>query len=389
MARPALLSPIKIGDHTLDHRIVLAPLTRLRNTEQGVPQDHCIEYYEQRTTKNGLLISEATVISPVTDGYKFAPGIYTDQQIEGWKRVVDAVHAKGGVIYLQLWHLGRAVSSKDLPPGNYPVSASAIAISGTGVFGTEYEVPHALTIDEIQDTIRDYATAAKNSIKAGFDGVEIHGAHGYLIDQFINTSSNVRTDEYGGSIENRARFALEVVDAVVEAVGINRVAIRFSPWCDFQDMKDDTPLETWSYLTEQLQAKHPGLAYIHFSVPWQLEIGEFVYQDNISSSLDPFRKIWKGPFIATGGFLESKTAIQHCEKFPNDLIGFGRTFIANPDLVERVRHGWPFNKYNRSTFYIQGIEGYTDYPFYSPTLFDESGKPVATDKTNPAPTSQL
>lgn len=170
MSPPVLLSPIKVGDHTLDHRIVLAPLTRLRNTEQGVPQDHCIEYYEQRATKNGLLISEATVISPVTDGYKFAPGIYTDEQIEGWRKVVDAVHAKGGVIFLQLWHLGRAVSSQNLPDGNYPVSASAVAISGTGVFGTEYEVPHALTVDEIQDTIKDYATAAKNSIKAGFDG---------------------------------------------------------------------------------------------------------------------------------------------------------------------------------------------------------------------------
>ncbi|KAG4074212.1 hypothetical protein HA402_015515 [Bradysia odoriphaga] len=389
MSRPALLSPIKIGDRTLDHRIVLAPLTRLRNTEQGVPQDHCIEYYKQRATKNGLLISEATFISPATDGFKFAPGIYTDQQIEGWKKVVDAVHAKEGVIYLQLWHLGRAVSSKDLPPGKYPVSSSAVAISGTGIFGTQYEVPHALTVDEIQDTIRDYATAAKNSIKAGFDGVEIHGAHGYLIDQFINTSSNVRTDQYGGSIENRARFALEVVDAVVEAVGINRVAIRFSPWFNFLDMKDDTPLETWSYLTEQLQAKHSGLSYIHFSVPRQLELGEFMYQDNVSSSLNPFRKIWKGPFIATGGFLESKTALDHCEKFPNDLIGFGRTFIANPDLVDRIRHGLPFNKYIRSTFYTHGIEGYTDYPFYSPAFFDETGNQVVTGQHYPALRSQL
>lgn len=173
MSQPALLSPIKIGDHTLDHRVVLAPLTRLRNTEEGVPQDHCVVYYEQRATKNGLLISEATVISPVTDGYKFAPGIYTDKQIEGWKKVVDAVHAKGGVIFLQLWHLGRTVSSKNLPAGNYPVSCSAIAISGTSAFGTEYEVPHALTVDEIQDTIQDYCTAAKNAFRAGFDGKNI------------------------------------------------------------------------------------------------------------------------------------------------------------------------------------------------------------------------
>lgn len=171
MTAPVLLSPIKIGEHTLNHRIVLAPLTRLRNTEEGVPQDICIEYYKQRTTKNGLLISEATVISPVTDGLKYAPGIYTDNQIEGWRKVVDAVHAEGGVIFIQLWHTGRAASSQVLPSGSFPVSCSAVAIKGKSVFGTEYDVPHALTVSEIKDTIQDYVTAAKNSIKAGFDGI--------------------------------------------------------------------------------------------------------------------------------------------------------------------------------------------------------------------------
>lgn len=170
MATSVLLSPIKIGEHTLDHRVVLAPLTRLRNTDDGVPQAHSIEYYQQRTTKNGLLIAEATVISPVSYGYKYAPGIYTDKQIEGWKKVVDAVHAKGGIIFSQLWHIGRGVSSKVLPVGNFPVSSSAIAIRGKSIFGEDFEVPHALTVNEIKDTIQDFVDAAKNAMIAGFDG---------------------------------------------------------------------------------------------------------------------------------------------------------------------------------------------------------------------------
>lgn len=170
MTEPVLLSPIKVGEHLLDHRVVLAPLTRLRCTEEGVPQAHVAEYYEQRSTKNGLLVSEATVISPVTDGYKYAPGIYTDKQVEGWRQVVESVHAKGGVIFIQLWHIGRAVSSKLIPKGFYPVSASAIPIQGQSIFGFEYDVPHALTVSEIKSTIQDYVTAAKNAIKAGFDG---------------------------------------------------------------------------------------------------------------------------------------------------------------------------------------------------------------------------
>lgn len=230
-----LLSPITVGEYRLEHRIVLAPLTRVRNTEDGVPQAHCIEYYKQRATRNGLLIAEATNISPAS-AYTYSPGIYTDKQIEAWKKVVKAVHDKGGIIFNQLWHIGRATSSKVLPNGNYPVSASAIAIKGKNMLGDDYEVPHALTLDEIQTTIQDFVQAAKNAIKAGFDGIELHGANGYLIDQFINTASNIRTDAYGGSIENRARFALEVVDAIVKAIGAKKVAIRFSPWSGYQDM---------------------------------------------------------------------------------------------------------------------------------------------------------
>ncbi|KAG4065389.1 hypothetical protein HA402_002787 [Bradysia odoriphaga] len=358
MSIPTLFSPITVGNHDLNHRIVLAPLTRLRNTEDGIPQDQCVEYYRQRTTKNGLLISEGTFISPANNGYPFAPGIYTDSQVEGWKRVTGAVHEKGGIIFNQLWHVGRTGATST-------VSASAIPINGKNVWGQEYDVPHALSIDEIKSTIRDYANAAKNAIRAGFDGVELHAAYGYLIDQFINSSSNIRQDTYGGSIQNRARFALEVIDAVVEAIGARNVAIRLSPWSEFQDMKDDTPVETWSYITQKLQDQHPDLAYLHFAEA-RVTGGSDVDEEQ-AESLDPFREIWKGPFVNCGGYNRAK-AIQLCEKKPNNLVAFGRIFIANPDLVERLRRDLPLNKYHRPTFYTQGSEGYTDYPFYSDTV---------------------
>ncbi|CAO3596137.1 unnamed protein product [Absidia cylindrospora] len=364
MTGPVLLSPIKIGEHTLEHRVVLAPLTRFRNSDNGVIQDRVVEYYTQRATKGGLLITEATVISPAADGYKYAPGIYKDDQVEGWRKVTDAVHAKGGIIYSQLWHVGRATHSSHLPNNVLPVAPSPIAIKGKGLFGDEFEVPHALTVDEIQTTIQDFVNAAKNAMKAGFDGVEIHGANGYLVDAFINTSSNTRTDEYGGSIENRSRFALELVDAVAEAVGANKTAIRFSPWSGFQDMEDATPVETWSYLTQQIQTKHSDLAYLHFVESREGGHSDDVLQEH--ESLEPFRNIWQGPFITSGGFTDPKKAIQRCEDSPNNLISFGRIFIANPDLVERIRNDWPLNKYHRPTFYTHGNEGYIDYPFYTP-----------------------
>lgn len=230
----ALFSPIQVGASKLQHRVVLAPLTRFRADDNHVPTELQKEYYVQRATPGGLLISEATFISPTSGLYPHAPGIYTQEQIDAWKTVTDAVHAKQGVIFLQQWHVGRASSSAFMN-GHTPDSASAIPISGTSLFtGKEWEVPHALTVEEIKGIVKDYAQSAKNAIEAGFDGVEIHSANGYLLDQFINTSSNKRTDEYGGSIENRCRFTLEVVDAVTKAIGAERVGIRFSPWSEFQ-----------------------------------------------------------------------------------------------------------------------------------------------------------
>ncbi|KAJ6645260.1 12-oxophytodienoate reductase 1 [Pseudolycoriella hygida] len=358
MSTSNLFSPITVGNHVLEHRIVLAPLTRLRNTEEGVPQAHCVEYYEQRTTKNGLLISEGALISPGESGYRCAPGIYTNEQVEGWKKVTEAVHAKGGVIFCQLWHVGRSGAANT-------VSASAIPIQGVGMSGIEYEVPHALSIEEIASTIEDFANAATNAIKAGFDGIELLAANGYLIDQFINTSSNARTDRYGGSIQNRARFALEVINAIVEAIGAKKVGVRFSPWSEFLDMKDNTPVETWSYITQQLQNRHPDLAYLHFSEARAIGLSDD-YEEQ-EESLNPFREIWKGPFINCGAYDRAK-AMKQCGEAPNNLVAFGRIFISNPDLVERLRRDLPLNKYHRPTFYTQGTVGYTDYPFYADTV---------------------
>ncbi|KAI9343842.1 hypothetical protein BD770DRAFT_329177 [Pilaira anomala] len=357
----AIFSPIKVGNFGLKHRVVLAPLTRFRATTEAVPTDLQREYYEQRTTEGGLLITEATFIDRLAGGYPRAPGIYNSEQVEGWKKVTAAVHEKKGAIYLQLWHIGRAGSKFLNPNQEQVVSASDIAITGKTLLGNDYETPRPLEIDEIKEIVKQYARAAKLAVEAGFDGVEIHGANGYLIDQFINTSSNKRTDIYGGPIENRARFALEVVDAVVEAIGAERTAIRFSPGGAFQDMKDDTVVETWSYLTSELQKNHPDLAFLHF-----VEARGDMFSESVNTidSLEPYRQIWKGPFISASGFSNAtQQAIDLAEK-TGDLIAFGRAFIANPDLPQRLANGWELNKYDRSTFYTNDAAGYTDYPFY-------------------------
>ncbi|KAL0082463.1 hypothetical protein J3Q64DRAFT_1814857 [Phycomyces blakesleeanus] len=348
----ALFTPIKVGSSLLRHRIVL--------------------YYQQRASEGGLLVAEATFIAEDAGVYPSAPGIYNDKQIEAWKNVTKAVHDKGGSIYLQLWHVGRATVSAWIPGSKLPVSASAIAINGKNTAGMDYEVPRVLAVEEISQITQTYADAAKNAISAGFDGVEIHGANGYLIDQFINTSSNIRTDQYGGSIENRTRFALEVIEGVSKAIGEDRTAIRLSPWSGFQDMKDDTPYETWGYLVSQLQEKHPNLAYLHFIEPRddnittmfpEIDRTEIIENDTI----EPFHKAWKGPFISAGGYTTTpKRAFETTERLENTLVAFGRSFIANPDLPLRLKNDSPLNKYNRATFYSSGNAGYTDYPFYNP-----------------------
>jgi 2,4-dienoyl-CoA reductase-like NADH-dependent reductase (Old Yellow Enzyme family) len=361
MSTKAIFTPIKIGNHLLKHRVVLAPLTRFRADPEAVPTDLQVEYYKQRASEGGLLITEATFIDRLAGGYPRAPGIYNKSQISEWKKVTEAVHSKGGLIYCQLWHIGRAGSKYLNPNQEEVVSASSVAITGKNMAGGDYEVPHALEIDEIKAIIEQYRQAALNAIEAGFDGVEVHSANGYLLDQFINTSSNKRTDIYGGSIENRTRFSLEALEAIVQAVGAERTAIRFSPGGAFQDMADETVVDTWSHLTSEIQKKHPNLAYLHF-----IEARANIHGDGASTadSLEPYRQIWKGPFIASSGFsTATEHAIDVAEKTGN-LIAFGRSFIANPDLPERLRNGWELNKYNRNTFYTNDAEGYTDYPFY-------------------------
>ncbi|GAN03415.1 NADH-flavin oxidoreductase / NADH oxidase [Mucor ambiguus] len=359
----ALFFPIKVGANTLKHRVVLAPLTRLRATTEAVPTDLQAEYYKQRASEGGLLIAEGTAISPVARAWLQAPGIYSKEQVEGWKTVTSNVHAKGAVIFLQLFHSGR-VGSKDLNPNQEPVvGPSEIPSPGKNLHGADYEVPHALTLDEMMAVKNDFVQAARNAIEAGFDGVEIHCANGYLLDQFINSSSNQRTDIYGGSFKNRARFPLEVVDAVVEAIGAESTGVRFSPGSDFQGMVDDNVEETWGYLTSKLQENHPGLAYLHM-----IECRSSIFtdtQEGLADTLEPYRKLFKGPFITAGGLSSSQKFAEEIAEKTGDLIAYGRAFIANPDLPKRLRNGLGLAPYDRDTFYTNEAKGYTDYPYYS------------------------
>ncbi|KAI9323285.1 hypothetical protein BX666DRAFT_1847834 [Dichotomocladium elegans] len=363
VSESTLFCPLKVGNLELQHRVVLAPLTRRRATDARVPGKLHIEYYTQRATSGGLLITEGIFISPSAGGYRGVTGIYNDDQIRAWKAVTDAVHAKGGYIFLQLWHVGRA-TDPSLINGQPIVSASPIPILGiSSDTGKAFQVPHALSIDEIKHITNDYAQAARNAMAAGFDGVEIHGANGYLIDQFLNSSSNTRTDAYGGSPQKRGRFALEVVDAVTAAVGHERVGLRLSPWSEFQDVKDDAAYETWGHLVSQLQAHHPNLAYIHMVEPRD----DFARttKNDVINSLDPFRAIWKGTFISAGGYTTRPELARKVADDTGNLIAIGRAFIANPDLVDRLKNGWELNKYDRKTFYTPGPVGYIDYPTYA------------------------
>lgn len=361
-ANQAIFTPIKVGNSHLKHRVVLAPLTRLRATLDNVPIDLHVEYYKQRASDGGLLISEATGIN-AGSVYPRVPGIYNKDQIEAWKKVTDAVHEKNGVIFLQIVHLGRAALSKFDPEHRQIVSASAIPIPGKSLTGDDFEVPRALEIDEIKEVVQEFRQAALNAVEAGFDGIEIHGANGFLVDQFINSSSNQRTDIYGGkSVENRARFPLEVVGAIVDAIGAERTAIRFSPGENHQDVHDDNVVETWSYLVSEIQKTYPNLAYLHFI---EARVDIFSEERVVpKDTLDPYRQIWKGPFITSSGYSNAIPEAVALSERSGDLIAFGRVFIANPDLPKRIRNGWELNPYNRATFYSDGPEGYINYPFY-------------------------
>jgi N-ethylmaleimide reductase len=353
-----LFSPVQLGPYRLRNRIVMAPLTRSRASSGGVPQPLMAEYYAQRASA-GLIVAEATNISPQGRGYAFTPGLYADAQVASWRLVTDAVHARGGRIFPQLWHVGRISHPALQPGGALPVAPSAICPKATSFTGATFEpcvTPRALAADELPGIVEQYRVAARNALAAGFDGVEIHAANGYLIEQFLRDSTNLRTDGYGGSRENRARLLLEVVEAVSAVCSGARVGVRLSPVSPSNDAAlDSDPPATYGYVVERLNAF--GLAYIHViegATQGPREVpGGF--------DLQTLRRAFNGLYIANNGY-DLALALAARRGGLADLIAFGRPFIANPDLVERLRTGAPLNTPDRSTFFGGGAAGYTDYP---------------------------
>jgi N-ethylmaleimide reductase len=352
-----VFTPFDLGKLQLKNRIVMAPLTRSRAEEGNVPSPMAVEYYSMRSDA-GLIITEATQVSAGGQGYVATPGIHTDEQIQGWKKVTDAVHRKGGLIFLQLWHVGR-ISHPVFRNGELPIAPSAIAPRGVQTYTAEgfqdIPVPRALETKELPQIVEEFRQGAANAKAAGFDGVEVHGANGYLLDQFLEDSTNQRTDEYGGSIENRARLLFQVIAAVSEVWGSERVGVRLSPGGTFNDMYDSHPQETFGYVARHLATMN--LSYLHLVEPGSSQ-GEHPTPD-LSAAF--FRPLFSGPLMVAGGYtLERANAV--IEKGTADLVAFGQLFIANPDLVERFRRGAPFNPPDRETFYGGGAKGYIDYP---------------------------
>jgi N-ethylmaleimide reductase len=368
MNHPSLFSPLQIGPYRLNHRIMMAPLTRMRAEQASFsPRPLNAEYYAQRATPGGLIIAEASPVMATGRGNPATPGIYSEQQIKGWREVVDAVHAKGGLIFLQLWHVGRVSHSSFQPGGVLPVAPSAVPIAGLTTMTAQgkaepYETPRALETDEVADVIESFRQGAINALKAGFDGVEIHGANGYLIEQFLQSHTNLRTDRYGGSIENRARFLMEITQAVIDVWGANRVGVRLSPYGVANGSGEADPMPLYTHVIQSLDPL--GLAYLHFIEPRSSGAGRAeVNHQNVPSAMVLFRPIWSGVLITAGGFTgetaEAAIAAGHA-----DAIAFGRIFISNPDLPRRLKHGYPLTPYNRATFYGGEETGYTDYSAY-------------------------
>ncbi|GAA6042877.1 hypothetical protein JCM8097_007205 [Rhodosporidiobolus ruineniae] len=363
--KSALFRPIQVGTMHLSTRIALAPMTRLRGNEQHEVHDLHVEYYTQRAhTPGTLLITEATSVDEKSGFYAGSPGIYTDAQVAAWKKVVDAVHAKGSFIYLQLWAQGRTADPTIMGAvGADVVSASDVPLA------EDRPAPRPLTVEEIKENVRWFARAAKRFVEeAGGDGIEIHGANGYLLDQFLQTNSNKRTDSYGGSVENRARFPLEVVDAVVASIGAERTGVRFSPFSTFQGMRMPSTAdikETFGYVTEEIRKRHPNVAYLHFIEP---RFNDFQVKDVAEEeNLDFVRDIWSPrPLIVSGGHT-AETAAETADKHENTIVSFGRHFTSNPDLIRRFKESIPLTPYQRELFYIPngGAQGFTDFPVAS------------------------
>jgi N-ethylmaleimide reductase len=361
-----LYSPLKLGSIDLSHRVVQAPLTRLRSEQPSdAPGDHMVEHYAQRASKGGLQITEATTVSKVGRGYLGAPGIYSDEQVAGWRRVTDAVHAKGGRIFLQLWHVGRQ-SHVDMTGGVPPVAPSVVPFEQVVVTkdGWVPVSPHrALGIEEIPGIVEEFRKGAERAKAAGFDGVEIHGANGYLLDQFLQDGSNKRTDAYGGPVENRARLMLEVAEAVVSIWGGDRVGLRLAPSGSWASMSDSNPEKTFGYVADQLNRF--GLAYLHIVEP-RIVGAEAPIEGRPAVAAAQIRRIFKGAILAAGGF-DREGAQRIVESGDADLVAFGRFFSSNPDLPERLRRNLPLTPYDRDTFWGGDHRGYTDFRSYEET----------------------
>lgn len=369
---PNLFSPIRLGALQLKHRVIMAPLTRSRSVQpDSVPGDLMLVYYDQRASDGGLIISEATNISLTSRGWLGAPGLYSDEQVNGWKAITAAVKAKGGHMFAQLWHTGRS-SHVAMTGGAQPVSASVhesywkdpshlVSIPG----GWAQSSPHrAASVQEIGEITEDYRKAAGRAMDAGFEGVELHAANGYLMDQFLQNGSNVRTDEYGGSLENRFRFMSQVLDALISVCGSDRVAVRLGPGGTWNGICDSDPVALFSYVAEQLNKF--DLAYLHLIEP---RVGGSIttHPEKGTAAAQQLRPIFKGNLIDAGGF-EPDTAETAIAAGLIDAVAFGRHFVSNPDLVRRIREQLPLGDYDRDTFYTFDAKGYTDYPAYDIAL---------------------
>lgn len=361
-----LFKPLKLGNNELQHRIVFAPLTRYRNDDQNVPLELMEKYYADRASNPGtLVISEATGINHAEEGSPNGPGFVNEQQVAGWKKIIDGVHAKGSIYFQQIWGMGRAADAEYLKKRGYPYrSSSAVPMPNRDA------APREMTEEEILQTIQDFVDTAKRVVAAGGDGVEIHSAHGYLLDQFLTNTVNQRTDKWGGSIENRARFTLEVVKQVSAAIGAEKTALRLSPWAGFQGSEKKDSKELYTYIINELKRMDLKLAYLSL-VEAIGDPGVMIFDDegiNQEKTLDFILEAWdnQSPVMVAGGYLPNSAAWaveEHYKKW-DVIIGFGRYFLSNPDLVYKIKKGIPLTKYNRPTFYLnKQWEGYNDYAF--------------------------
>lgn len=348
-----LFEPIKIGNIELSNRIVMAPMTRGRADDAGAVTANVAEYYRQRASA-GLIISEATNVSPMAKGYTRTPGIYDAAQIESWRMVTQAVRKRGGKIFMQIFHTGRIALPEYLPGGAQPVAPSAVRARGQHKTDTglkDFVTPREMTIEEIKQTVFDFASAARNAIKAGFDGVELHGANGYLAHQFLGTNTNLRADQYGGSWANRARFLFETLDAMSAAIGAEKIGVKLSPSVKFNDMEDEDAEEFYPFIIQELNKRK--LAYLHLG-----------FEEPTNTNWhERLRPLFQGIYLANGGFTK-ETGENLLASGGADAIVYGKLFLANPDLPERFKRGVALTEHDQSTLYGQGEKGYTDYPTF-------------------------